>query len=173
MAYASASDVAGLTKNILDGATMFSDTTVPDMDTVTNWLSTGCGVIETKVSGYGYSVPPASGTGAWDTLKELNILFAAAYVELARINITLAPGERTRGQVFRQMYEDALADLEGTDLSRVGFTRSADGKLYVGGISVTDKQTQETDTDRVSPRFTRRQMQFPETSDPSDAVTAS
>lgn len=39
---------------------------------------------------------------------------------------------------------------------------------YAGGISVADKQQDETNTDRVRPAFTRYDMTFPGTSDDFD-----
>ena len=38
---------------------------------------------------------------------------------------------------------------------------SALGKLYVGGISIDDKETHEDDTDRVPGRFVRGMFKFP------------
>lgn len=173
MAYASASDVAALTKNILGSETMFSDTSKPTIAETDNWLSSGCSKIETMLNSWGYSTPAASTSAIWGTLKDLNTLYAAGRVELARTNVTLTPGERTRGQVFLKMFDDDLKDLEKLDLTPLGLSRSSSDDVYVGGISISDKQTQETDSDRVDPRFTRGQMKFPGTSDPSDSVTAS
>jgi len=100
MAYSSASDVAALTKNILDNETMFSDNSIPTIAEVNGWMSTGCRIIESKINSYGYATPAGSATNAWGVFQHLNVLYTAAFVEFSRINMTLGPGERTRGQVF-------------------------------------------------------------------------
>ena len=136
------------------------------------WISSGCGVIESQLNGHGYSTPVASGTGAFDVLRDLNALFAAARVEMSRVNVTLGPGERVRGQVFDKMFWDQLAMFMSQDLTLLGLTRSTQGKLYVGGTSITEKQKQEKDSDRVEPRFHRGIGRFPGTIRP-DSSTAS
>lgn len=167
MAYASASNAAALCQNVLSGASNFSTSTSPALAAVNVWLTSGCAVLESTLAGWGYNVPPGSNTAAYGWLADLNALYAAAKVELSRTNITLGPGERTRGQVFEQMFWDGLDRMRGQDLSRAGLARSSDGRLYVGGVSVDDKDIWDEDTDRVRPRFRRDQFAFGGTLRPS------
>lgn len=167
MAYASASDVAVLCQNLLSGASNFSTSSSPTSSAVEAWLSSGCAVIETTLAGWGYEVPPASTTAVYVWLRDLNALFAAARAELSRTNITLTPGERTRGQLIEEMFWQGLAQLQQQDLTRAGLSRSQYGELYVGGISIDEKASWEADTDRVVPRFKREQFAFPGTVRPS------
>lgn len=168
MAYASASDVAALTQNILSGEEGFLTATCPTLVEVKQWLSSGCGIIETKLAGNGYSVPVASTVQAFDWMRNLNSLYGAAFVEFSRTNITLTLGERTRGQVFYEMFWKELEKFISMDLTLIGVTRTSDGKLYVGGISQADKDTRDQDTDRVKPRFRRGEFDFPGTIRPSE-----
>jgi len=166
MAYAAASDVAALCKNILAGASNFSAATCPTLDAVEEWLSSGCAVIETHLRAHGYQGADL-GTAAYGWLGDLNALYAAARVELSRTNLSLAPGERTRGQVFDEMFWrglNRLSDLLEGDMTEAGLVRSGTApELYVGGVSESDKLTWDTDTDRVRPRFYRGMLGFPGT----------
>jgi len=172
MAYASASNVAPYCQNILGEFSNFTNSTCPTIKEVNAWLSSGCAVINTKILGMGYGVP-ASGTTIFEALRDCNALFAAARVELSRTNVTLAPRERTRGQVFEEMARTcACSVLAAGDLTLVGLTRTSSGKLYVGGVSVTQKQTEESDTDRVEPRISRGAFDFPGTIRPQGSTAS-
>ena len=163
MAYSSASDVAALCQNILSGASNFSNSSSPTADAVSGWLSSGCAVINTYLSGHRYATPVASTAAVYSWLSNLNSLYSAAEVEMSRTNITLAPGERTRGRVMLEQFWDELRKLVAMDLTLAGVSRSSVGVMYVGGISEADKETYEDDTDRVTPRFRRGQFDFPGT----------
>ena len=173
MGYASTSDVAALCNNILNGSSDFSASSVPTACQVQAWISSGCGILESTLAGLGYGVPVASTIGVFDILRELNALYGAARTELSRTNITIGPGERTRGQIFNQMFWDELGKMKALDLGMYGLSRSSTGKLYVGGISNAEKQSIEGDTDRVQPRFKRGQFAFPDTLRPDTLTTAS
>ena len=162
MTYASASNVAGLCQNLLGGASSFSASSSPTDTHVNNWLDQGYSTINTVLNSLGYMTPAASSATIYYRLVNLNTLYAAAFAELSRINVTLAPGERTRGQVFMQMFEDGLSELSNMDLSTVGISAdTAMGTMYVGGISIADKEANEDDTDRVPRRFVRGMFNFP------------
>jgi hypothetical protein len=163
MAYSSASDVVGWCHNVLGSASMFSEATDPTLGNVESWLSSGCAVIETQLQSWGYSVPVAATAGAYQWLKDLNTLYAAARVEMSRTNITLGPGERTRGQVMDEWFWRDLDRLQRRDLSTAGVSRSSTGKLYVGGVSQSDKATWDQDSDRVKPRFRKGMFETPGT----------
>jgi hypothetical protein len=70
------------------------------------------------------------------------------------------------------MFWDQWERISGMDLTLTGVDRSSDGKLYVGGISVSDKQSRETDTSKVSPRFARDMFRFPDTIDPTGSTAS-
>lgn len=163
--FCAASDVSIMVKNILGDEPIFSTSTSPNVKAVNSWITTGCGVIELQLASRGYSVPVASTALAFEMLKRCNALWVAARVEESRTNITLAPGERTRGQVFHEQFGECMDTLLKNDLTFAGVSRSAVGQPYAGGISVADKQSNESNTDRVKPRFMRGQFDFPGTID--------
>jgi hypothetical protein len=172
MGYCSASDISSLTKNLLGSSGSFDSSTCPTVAQVNAWITSGCGVIESTLAGAKYSVPVASGTAAYDWLRNLNALYGAAWAEMSRTNVTLEPNQRTRGQVFLEEFWSQLEKLTKGDLTLAGLGRTSQGKLYVGGISISDKQLREGNTDRVPPKFHKGLGSFPGTIEPG-ATTAS
>lgn len=172
MSYSTASHVASLTQNILSGASNFSTSSSPTIDAVNNWLSTGCSIIETYLSSKKYEMPVASTAAVYSWLENLNALYAAGMAEMSRSNVTLGPGERTRGQAMIQQFWDELKLLSSMDLTTMGVSRLSDGKLYAGGISISDKQTYESNSDRTAPRFHREQFRFSGTIAPTTSTAS-
>ena len=163
MAYASGSDVASFCRNLRGSAgSIFTTTTDPTLASVDVWLSSGCGVMETKLKSYGYTTPVASTATAYGWMRNMNALYAAARAELSMAT-NMRVGERTRGQVFDKMFWDELNTMLKMDLTLAGIARSSTGVLYTGGISETEKDTYESDSDRVDPRFHRGVGAFPGT----------
>ena len=113
-------------------------------------------------------MPVAGGTTAYDWLGQLNALYGAAYSEMSRTNVTLGPGERTRGQVYLEQFWAGLGKLCDGDMTLAGLSRSSTaGILYTGGISITDKEGREDDSDRVKPKFFKGLGSFPGTTTPT------
>ncbi len=155
LAYASASDVEVHCRNLLSGVAGFTTSTSPTLSEVNSFISSGCGIIETTLAGWGYSVPVATTATARVWLRDLNAFYATSRAEMSRTNVILGPGERTRGQMYETMFWDGLNRLRGMDLTIAGVARGGGGVMYVGGTSIAGKSTQEEDTDRVTPRFHR------------------
>jgi len=172
VAYADKTDVNAFCKNLLGAASGFDTDTDPTLIFVDAWLSSGCAVLETQLGSHGYTTPVASTVAAYGWLTNLNALYAAARAEMSRTNVTLRVGERTRGQVFDKMFWDELKRMLDMDLTMAGVGRSATGVVYVGGISVADKQAKEGDSDRVGPKFQKGIFDFPGTIRP-ETTTAS
>lgn len=156
MPYSSASAVAALTRN-LTGNKQFSTSTCPTIEEVKTWLSSGCAIIESRLTGCKYSVPVTAGTVAYDWLGQLNTLYAAGYAEMSRATATTEPGQRTIGQVYLDQFWSQLDMLCKGDLTLAGLERTSQGVVYAGGTKVDTKQTWEQDTNRVPPRFSRNQ----------------
>ena len=163
MSYGSASGVAAITQNLISGQRNYSSSTSPTLQSVDSWLSSGCSIIETALLSKSYSVPVAATARVYGQIAHLEELYGAAMAELSRTNVRLGPGERTRGQVFLEMFNDGLAALMKLDLDDAGLTLATQsdstGVLYAGGISSADKSSVEDNTDRVEPRFTRGQFE--------------
>ena len=165
MSYASASDVAAYTPNLLNQSDNFTDTTTPTKAQVERWLSSGCSVIEARLKAAGYSTPVGAGTALYDQISDLEALFGAARAEMARMSTRVGPGERTRSQIFKDEFNKGLKELLGGDLSKAGLSHTSD--IYIGGISQSDKDTDYEDSDRVQARFKRGAWRHPGTSRPS------
>lgn len=163
MSYGDSQGVAAFCPNLTSGSSDFSQSTTPTLAQVDSWLEDGASHIEFVLNACGYSTPVAETSVVFYVLRRLNNLFAAATSEMARANIRLAPGERTRGQVFAEMYEKELERLVSRDLTRAGVGVLSTGVLYCGGIDSDDKDTIESDTSRVAPRFKRDLFRFPGT----------
>jgi hypothetical protein len=169
VSYSAASSVARLTKNILGPEKNFSFSTCPTIVEVEGWLSSGCSIIETVLTGHKYTAPVTAGTVAYGWISDLNTLYAAGMTEVSRTLTTLSTDERSRGQWMLEQFFDQLEMLVSGklgDLTLAGLGRTSSGTLYAGGISVSVKQTFESDLNRVNPALARRQFRYPGTLDP-------
>lgn len=167
MAYSSASGVSVWTKNILGPNKVFTQSTCPTLQQVNGFLSSGCSVLEIHLTSRGYAIPVASTAIAYGWIRDLEELWGAAHVEFSRTVTTLAPGETTRGQVFTELFWDQLDRISKLDLSGAGVSVAAGGRIYVGGISRTEKQVFESNSDMVGARFYRGLGRFPGAIDPT------
>lgn len=168
MAYASASDVVALSRPLLAGSSAFPSTAasvgiISTKDEIDSFLSTGCSVIESAIESMGFDAPVASTLSIYGHVKFLNALYAAAWAELARTTGTIEPRARTRGQVLMDMFNRGLSDLKEMDLAEAGLTQEpvTGVEIYVGGLEISDKQNNESDTDIVQPRIARGMFKFP------------
>ena len=159
MAYTTSSSVAAFCSNLTQNASDFSASTTPTQSQVNNWITQGAQQIDTILRTKGF-VPPSSACDIYGQLGDLNTYYAVARAEKARTNVRLAPGERTRGQVFQKDFDEGLKALLAGDLSRAGLTYAHAG--YVGGISVSDKSSVESDGDREPMRFSKNQFNNPQ-----------
>jgi len=162
--YAATSDVADLCRSLLGSEVDFSGTSIPSASAVVNWLADGYSIVNAQLANAGYATPAASTSGIYPHLKQLNALYAAGFAELSRVNTTVGPGERTRGQVFLDMFwkQCAMLDVYATGGDAGGLaTDTSMGSIYAGGTSVATKATYTSNTDRVVPRFKREMFRFP------------
>ena len=162
MAYASTCDVAALTRTLLGPLTTFSESSSPTSDQVTNWLSSGCAIINTRLAAAGYAPIPTSSV-AYDLARQINALFAAWMAERSKTLGTTQAGENTRADMFKKDYQALLDMMLDIDLANAGVSSlgGSSAKPYAGGISLDDKSTDETNSDRVKPRFKRGMMRDP------------
>uniref|UniRef100_A0A6M3XS73 Uncharacterized protein n=1 Tax=viral metagenome TaxID=1070528 RepID=A0A6M3XS73_9ZZZZ len=168
MAYAAASDVAALTPNLLDsGQTNYTTTSTPTLAMVNAALSSGCAIIHAALAAAGYSTPVPSAAAAYGVVVQLNVWYAVSEAESVRMTARVAANERTRAEYWRTKFDNGLKDLLKMDLSRAGISYT--GKLYAGGIGISDKDSVESDTDRVQPRFQRGQFGHPDIMRPGEA----
>lgn len=167
MAYASASDVAIYTPQLLDDGN-FTLSTMPSKTAVERFLSAGCALIEGRLNAAGYSVPVGGGAAVYDQISDLNAIYAAGRAEMVRMTARVAATERTRSQMFMEQFNNGMDALLSMDLSRAGLS-VAQKSGYVGGISVSDKDAVEANVDRVGSRFKRGQFRVSGTQRPSQS----
>ena len=170
MAYCSASDVAALVRNLLGSASDFTTSTCVTSGQVTAWMTTGCALIEARIGGLGYGAIPAN-SQAYGVAQQANAVYGAWMAERRFTTQAVQAGERTRADRFKEDFEFLLDELTSLPLSRLGVPQTS--VAYAGGISVTDKQTVASDTDRVPARFSRGQFRNPYDLYPVDNPSAS
>lgn len=152
MAYASASDVSALTRDLIGSASGFDTGTCPTLTQVNAWLSTGCAVINATIGGYGYGAIPES-SAAYGLAQQANALYAAWMAERSRSSARISTQERTRAEMFRSDYKMLMETLSDLNLGRMGVTQTS--QVVAGGISQSDKDRVAADSDRVPDRFSR------------------
>ena len=167
MAYASASDVSSLVPHLIGStASEFNTSTSPTLTEVNAWLSSGSSIINAKIASRGYDAIGATSI-AYEFARQANALYGAYMAERSRLSARVSKQENTRGDVFKSDFEDMLEMLVGLDLSRMGVGRSLGPPTpYAGGISATDKEEYEADSDRIAPRFARGMFNNSETQKP-------
>lgn len=156
MSYAGCIRTAAMVPNLTNNASSIAEISsgvVPASAHYVLWLSSGCSVIEGRLESAGYTPPVPVTAAAYDYVADLEATYAAARAEMARASPRSAMGERGRGEVLMKQFTDGLAMLLEMDLTEMGVTQT--GRLYAGGISVSDKDTVESDTDRVTPQYKR------------------
>jgi hypothetical protein len=173
MAYCTTEDVFDMAVSLIGrGATRFDETTNPSERAIERWMTSGCAIIETSLRAHRYNAPPPIDTPVYDMLSELNALYAAARAEMTRAVATLDMGQRTKGQVLLQQFNDGLKSLCEMDLTIAGATRSDQvGRVYTGGINAADKDAQAANM--IPSRFARGQFNIPGTIERSDLDSAS
>ena len=168
MAYAATSDVAPYVRNVVgSGETEFSASTSPTAVMVQAALSSGCAIIHTKLAAAGYGVPVPTTAAVYGMIVQLNTWYGVSEAESVRMTARVSATERTRAQYWRDRFNKELGDLLKSDLSQAGLSHNS--FVYAGGISQSDKDAVESDTDRVTPRFERNQFRYTGTDRPNTA----
>lgn len=152
MAYCPSSSVAALTRNLVSGASDFSTSTSPTDSQVNGWLSSGCSLINAQLASKGYGVIPTS-SAAYELAAQANALYGAWLAERSRTNARTSADERGRADMMKDDFDAQMKVLLDIDLSRMGVSQTS--TAYMGGRSITGKESVEADSDRVLPRFTR------------------
>jgi len=159
--YCSSSDVAALCTTLTTSGSAFSASTQPTDTEVDAFISSGSTFINTLLKGHGYAVP-GSTNDVFHTLTQANALYGAALAERSRTTTIVGPGENTRADMMWKDFERVMGYLGieagSLDLSSAGLGTVNEAGPYAGGISKSDVETVESDSDRVVPRFVRGQF---------------
>ncbi len=96
---------------------------------------------------------------AYGLAQQINAIYGAWMAERSRTNARSQPGERTRADMFKDDFKFFLEQLFMNDLSLAGVPAATSSvsraRPWAGGISVCDKESAQSDSDRVKPRFGR------------------
>mgnify|MGYP001594522959 FL=1 len=173
MAYCVASDIHAVCPHLFLPASAIDTSTCPTLVQVNAWITTGCLIVDSKLATLGYA-PIGSATAAYGIAQDANINYAAYRSELSRLSARVSRDENTRDAKFFQAFKDALTMLgELGDLTTMGVSLTTRAKPYAGGISVTNKEIDEDDTDVVHGRFQREQLANRESLTPTGTTSAS
>lgn len=138
---------------------LFNQSNKPTDPDVRLWLDEGAAIIDGRLSSGGYSVPVAKTASAWPLVRNLNTFYAAAMAEQSKLVATSQAGETTRGEILERRFWDRLDKVMRLDLSGMGVTHTSD--IYVGGISHAEKDSVESDSDRIMTTFRRGMHSYP------------
>lgn len=156
MSYATHKDVEVLCPRIFN-----APSGVPEATVVQNWIDEGAALIDARLTSAGYSAPVSSSAAAYKLFRHCNALYAACIVEMSRGTSQTAAAETGRSFNFCDRFERNLNSLLAMDLSGLGVSVSSAGQMYIGGISEDDKESVESDTDRIMTSFRRGQFAHP------------
>lgn len=156
MAYASASDVAALCRNLLGAASNFDNSTSPNIAQINAWLSAGCALINTTIFGRNFNQAVPLGSAVYEFMTMANAQFAAWQAERSRTLASVQATERTRADMFKNDFKESLALIDTLGLGQAGVGQSSN--VYMGGQTLADKALDAGDTDMVKDRFVRGMM---------------
>jgi len=156
MAYADHDDVEALCPRIFN-----APTGQPQATTVEDWLDEGAALIDARLTAAGYSAPVSSSASAYKLFRHLNALYGACIVEMSRGTSQTAAAETGRSFSFCDRFEQNLTNLLKMDLTGLGVSVSSTAPVYIGGISEADKESVESDSDRIMTAFRRGQFAHP------------
>ncbi len=152
-------EVLAMERHLASDNGLFSASTIPSLSQVEEFITDTYYDIGTKLMAYGYSniQTDADVIGA---LQHYNALGACAKVELTQPSVGYKAGENTRYDRFYIEFEKVDKLIQSQGFERMGATRSYElsAGLSAGGISISDKETIEDDSDHPAYFFTRDSM---------------
>ena len=157
MAYASASDVGALCRNLLGAASGFDTSTSPTLIQINSWLSAGCALINATILGRNFQDEIPTDSAAYEFFSMANAQFAAWQAERSRTLASVQATERTRADMFKKDFRDSLDLITMLSLGQSGVSQKQ-SNVYLGGLTHTDKAQDAGDSDAVHSRFVRGMM---------------
>ncbi len=155
--YSSASDVAALIPNILNGASNFdnlSNSITPGSFQLQLFMEEGYSIINTMLKSNGYAIPVSACAIIRNQVNDIEASYAAYQAELSRSSPRSAVNKRTLKQ--RDAWIGGLKRLIGLDLTRTNI--EYEGKWEIAGIDEFEKSIIVETKDRIPSRFQREQM---------------
>lgn len=121
MSYGSESGVEAVNAHFVGG---YTDTTFPNSTQIAMFLDSGYAFLNLCLERAGYDTPAPSGTTAYNVLRRLNDLYAAACAEEATNLSTAGLAEESRSQRLWRRFETELEVFLSGDLTLSGLLKS-------------------------------------------------
>ncbi len=145
-----------------EGIGAFDSDTTPTLSQVEEFITDIYYDIGLKLTSYGYAQvqTDANVKGA---LQRYNVFGACAQIELTQPSVGYKGGENTRYDRFFKEYEKLDTLIQSVGFQRLGAVKSFElsAGLSAGGISRSDKEVIETDTDFEPYMFDKDKMRHP------------
>ncbi len=148
-------EVQSLEKHLTSSGT-FDVNSVPTLTEVEDFITDTYYELATKLLDYGYSMTQTD-ADILGTLQHYNALGACAKVELTQPSVGFKAGENTRYDRFYKEFSKVDTLIKSPAFQRMGATKSYElsAGLSAGGISISDKQDIEDDSDAEPYLFTK------------------
>ena len=156
-------EVQALERHLTDNGA-FTSNTVPTLSQVEEFITDTYHEIGNVLITYGYA-KTQDDTDVLGTLQHYNALGTCAKIELTQPSVGYRTGENTRYDRFFKEFDKVRGLIESIGFQRLGATRVYELSEYMtaGGISISDKETIETDSDFEKYIFEKDLMKHPGT----------
>lgn len=151
--YGTMNGVAALVPQHANVAAEFDANTEPSQDVVETWINDLSDVINVILDDYGYDVPATGRLATW--LKVFVQQEVAAQIRSLYRRRRRGPSEDEQQEEYRDLLtniDKVHAYLDERESGRAAMVAAVP---FAGGISLSDKQAREDDSDRTKPAFTR------------------
>ena len=148
-------EVEAFCRHLTEGGT-FSTSSIPTLAQVERFLTDAHDQIAVWLQDYGYDSAQTD-TDVLGALQIYNAYGAAALVEITQPSVSWEPREGNRYSLFQKKFEEVKGLIQSRGFGLLGGVKSVElsRDLSAGGISVSDKEVIETDTDHPDYWFTR------------------
>jgi len=154
-------EVEALCRHLTNNGT-FDSTTHPNQSQVETFLTDGYDKIGSILAANGYAKEQTN-TDILGVLQPFNAFYAASMIELTQPSVGYEGGENTRYARFFQEFNRVEEFIKSPAFARLGATKSWQESDYLtcGGISISDKEDIEADSDHPDYSFTRKTLRHP------------
>ena len=140
-------EVQTLERHLTDSGS-FGTATVPTLTQIEEFITDSYYELGTYLTDYGYNRIQA-GTNIVGILQHYNALGACAKIELTQASVGYKSGENTRYDRFYTEFMKVKGLIQSPAFERMGATKgwALSAGISAGGVSISDKEDIETDTD--------------------------
>jgi len=168
MAYGSASGVAALCKHLTnEGDGAFNNDTTPTRRQVLAFLDDGSALMDAEIAQHGFTTPVSASlvVAVLDPIAEYYAAAMAESIETVSRSDWQGTSESSKPTHWMDMHRDSMDRIlseRGRALAILGAGRGVDLSeyLHAGGLSEDEKDTWESDSDFIQPRFKVGMMEY-------------